>query len=55
MNPRRTGDYIRSGDETVERDCEHCDWHAVAETYPALIERYQNHLRAEHPRAWLRT
>ncbi len=51
----RRGGYVRSGDDAVERSCEHCGWHHVADSYPTLIRAYQAHLRAEHPKAWLRT
>ena len=47
--------YVRSANDTVERGCPHCDWHAVADGYPELVGKYQDHLRAEHPRAWLRS
>ncbi|MFD1562240.1 hypothetical protein ACFR99_01475 [Haloarchaeobius amylolyticus] len=50
----RTGGYVRHPSETVERGCEYCSWHAVDGSYPALIKRYQDHLRDEHPTAWLR-
>jgi len=51
---RRDGSHVRSDDDTVERECAHCGWYAVAGSYPKLVERYQNHLRAEHPQAWVR-
>jgi len=51
----RRGGHVRSDDEGVERLCEHCGWHCVAGGYPELISQYQSHLRAEHPKAWLRT
>lgn len=54
MTPKRNGAYVGSSTDVVERSCDHCAWHAVDDTYPALIERYQNHLRAEHPTVWLR-
>jgi len=50
----RRGGYVQGGDEAVERGCDHCDWHCVADGYPELIGRYQSHLRSEHPKAWLR-
>jgi len=52
---RRTQTYVRSADDTVERGCPHCQWYAVDSNYPALIKRYQSHLREKHPRAWLRS
>ncbi|WP_201289218.1 hypothetical protein [Halovenus carboxidivorans] len=47
----RSGSHVRSATDLVERECEHCDWAAVADGYPALVEQYQQHLRADHPRA----
>ena len=55
MSRRRRGSYVRDGSDVVERGCTHCDWSAVADSYPELVEQYQQHLRAEHPTAWLRT
>jgi len=34
--------------------CNHCDWHYVATGYPEVTEAYHDHLRDEHPDAWLR-
>jgi hypothetical protein len=50
----RRGGHVQGGDEAVERGCGHCEWHCVADGYPELVSRYQSHLRAEHPKAWLR-
>jgi predicted small metal-binding protein len=50
----RSGSYVQSASDLVGRECSHCEWEAVADSYPALIEKYQNHLRADHPKAWLR-
>ncbi len=50
----RRGGHVQSGDDAVERTCEHCGWHCVADGYPELVGRYQSHLRDEHPKAWLR-
>ena len=50
----RRGSYVQSTDDAVERSCEHCGWHGVADSYPELIESYQSHLRENHPKAWLR-
>lgn len=54
MNTKRNGAYVGSTTDVVERSCDHCDWHAVDSTYPELIKRYQDHLREDHPRIWLR-
>lgn len=43
-----------SNDGPVTGRCEHCDWNVVVDSYSAVAEAYQNHLRSEHPRAWLR-
>ncbi|GAA0716646.1 hypothetical protein GCM10009060_04650 [Halorubrum trapanicum] len=50
----RRGGHVHGGDEAVERTCDLCEWHCVADGYPELVSRYQSHLRAEHPKAWLR-
>ena len=50
----RRGGYVQAGDEAVERTCDHCGWHCVTDSYPDLIRAYQRHLRAEHPKVWLR-
>ena len=55
MSMNRRGGYVSSANDTVERECERCDWHAVAGSYPELIKRYQDHLRDEHPMAWVRS
>ncbi|RAW44691.1 hypothetical protein DQW50_13150 [Halorubrum sp. 48-1-W] len=50
----RRGGHVRSGTDAVERGCDLCGWHGVADSYPRLITSYQRHLREEHPKAWLR-
>jgi hypothetical protein len=35
--------------------CDHCDWQAITKSHSAMVETYQDHLRADHPLAWLRT
>jgi len=50
----RRGSYVRSATDLVGREWSHCDWEAVADSYPCLIEKYQGHLRSEHPTAWVR-
>lgn len=37
--------------------CEHCDDQLIfaATSHATMVERYQDHLREEHPRAWLHT
>lgn len=47
--------YITDADQRVSRRCDHCEWRTVARSYGALVKQYQDHLRADHPRAWLRT
>ena len=51
----RTGGYISHAMDTVERGCPHCEWHAIAGSYPELIKRYQDHLRKNHHAAWVRS
>jgi len=34
--------------------CERCDWYVIKDSYPKLVTAYQSHLRAEHPKLWLR-
>lgn len=43
-----------SHDGPITGRCEHCDWIAVVDSYSAVAEAYQDHLRSEHPKAWLR-
>ena len=50
----RSGSYVRSGTDLVERECAHCEWEGVANSYGDLITKYQQHLREDHPKAWLR-
>lgn len=38
----------------ITGQCEHSDWIAVVDSYSAVAEAYQDHLRSAHPRAWLR-
>ncbi|WP_331232828.1 hypothetical protein [Natronorarus salvus] len=39
---------------TLTGACERCPWTAEATSHARLARRYQDHLRAEHPKAWLR-
>lgn len=34
--------------------CEHCEWYAIERSYAAMVKSYQDHLREEHPEAWVR-
>ncbi|WP_199174952.1 hypothetical protein [Halegenticoccus soli] len=34
--------------------CDHCDWRTTTDSYAAMVRAYHDHLRAEHPEAWLR-
>ncbi|WP_173862791.1 hypothetical protein [Salinigranum rubrum] len=34
--------------------CDHCEWTAITTSYPEMVKFYQDHLRASHPKAWLR-
>lgn len=51
----RSGSYVQSATDLVERECNHCSWEGVASSYPNLIKKYQGHLRDEHPKAWVRS
>lgn len=51
----RSGSYVQSATDLVERECNHCEWEAVASCYPDLIKKYQRHLRGEHPKARVRS
>ncbi|SIR72516.1 hypothetical protein [Natronorubrum thiooxidans] len=51
----RTGGYVQRASDTVERGCKHCDWYAVAGSYPKLVKKYHDHLRDDHPMAWVRS
>jgi hypothetical protein len=55
MGREPTSSYVQSAGDTVDRGCDHCDWYAVADSYPVLVKRYQDHLRDDHPRAWMRS
>ncbi|AEH35493.1 hypothetical protein Halxa_0854 [Halopiger xanaduensis SH-6] len=55
MRMHRRGSYVRNATDAVDRECDHCEWYGVASSYPKLIKRYQDHLRDEHPRVWLRS
>ncbi|MCH7659402.1 MAG: hypothetical protein IH933_02075 [Euryarchaeota archaeon] len=41
--------------QTITGQCERCEWDVVAESYPAMVKAYQDHLRESHPKLWLRT
>ncbi|XVH31331.1 hypothetical protein ACNS7O_13185 [Haloferacaceae archaeon DSL9] len=34
--------------------CNHCNWYVIESSYAKLATAYQDHLREEHPQAWLR-
>jgi predicted small metal-binding protein len=40
---------------TISGACEHCAWKALAGSYTEIVKMYQDHLRAEHPKAWMRS
>lgn len=48
-----TADHDETG--AITGHCDHCDWQAVADSHPAMVEAYQDHLREEHPTVWLRS
>lgn len=35
--------------------CEFCEWTTAADSHPELVAAYHDHLREEHPDAWLHT
>lgn len=37
----------------IDGECRHCDWYAVTDSYPKIVKLYQDHLREQHPNAWL--
>ena len=39
----------------VTGECDHCQWKAVATSYPEMVEMRHDHLREHHPTAWLRS
>jgi hypothetical protein len=41
--------------EPLTGECDHCSWHTVQESYPAIVKAYQDHLREHHHDAWVRT
>jgi hypothetical protein len=43
-----------NGDDRLTGRCDRCEWSTVTAGYPELVQQYQNHLREEHPQAWLR-
>ena len=42
------------GDDLLTGQCDHCNWTTVTTAYSELVRRYQDHLRDQHPHAWLR-
>lgn len=48
-------DRMGSRGNTITGRCEHCEWYVVVDSYPAVVEAYQDHLRERHPKLWLRT
>lgn len=41
-------------DGPIDGRCEHCEWTVSVDSYSAVAGAYQDHLRSEHPKAWLR-
>ena len=35
--------------------CDHCDWTAITTSYAQMVKFYQDHLRGQHPKVWLRS
>ena len=40
--------------EPLTGQCDHCSWHTVQDSYPAIVNAYQDHLRENHHDAWVR-
>lgn len=40
---------------TVSGRCDHCEWEALATSYTEMVKMYQDHLRTDHPKAWMRS
>lgn len=40
---------------TVTGQCDHCEWEALATSYTEMVRMYQDHLRVNHPKAWMRS
>lgn len=51
---RNVQNYITGADEAIEQRCNHCEWTTVEHSYSSAVEVYQDHLRNDHPRAWVR-
>ncbi|MFB6183618.1 MAG: hypothetical protein ABEI96_03600 [Haloarculaceae archaeon] len=49
-----THDHIPNAPTAITGSCDHCEWHYVATGYPEVVEAYHDHLRDNHPRAWVR-
>lgn len=40
---------------TVSGRCDHCEWEVLATSYTEMVKMYQDHLRTDHPDAWMRS
>jgi len=49
------GNRRRQPSEPLTGECDHCSWHTVQDSYSAVVEAYQNHLREEHHSVWVRS
>jgi len=41
--------------DSLSGECRHCEWTVIETSYARLVTAYQDHLRSEHPTAWLRS
>ncbi|WP_164974827.1 hypothetical protein [Halegenticoccus tardaugens] len=41
-------------DGSISGRCDRCGWRDTAHSHAAMVKAYQDHLRIEHPKAWLR-
>lgn len=41
--------------EPLTGRCDHCEWHTVQGSYSEMVKVYQDHLREQHHKVWVRT
>lgn len=55
ISEQRTGSAHHPTDAMLTGRCDVCDsWYVLARSYPEIVEKYHRHLRAEHPKQWVR-
>jgi len=55
MNDHHPTENTHHPTDTLTGECRHCAWTTIESSYAKLTKAYQDHLRAEHPTAWLRS